>query len=129
MDGSRVLPFDKLKAELFYPEMTENIATKALATNMAVYMDSCLLTELMYPKKATSDYLSSGEGKLSWGYTTEEEHQACICMMASNDPSESPFATLTIQIQSFGRVLGIMMLMLGIPYRMVTSSVVQEIIK
>ena len=72
MDGSRVLPFDKLKAELFYPERTENIATEALATNMAVDMAGCLLTELWDPNKATSDYLSSGEGKFKWGYTTQE---------------------------------------------------------
>ena len=28
-------------------------------------------------------------------------------MMASNDPSESPFTQLTRQLQSFGRVIGI----------------------
>ena len=74
---------------------------------MDVEIASCLLTELQDPKKATSDYLSSGEGKFSWGYTTQEEHQACIGIMASNDPSESPFAQLAIQLQSFGRVIGI----------------------
>ena len=107
MEVSRVLPFDKLKAELFYPERTDNISTKALATNMAVEMDSCILNELRGPKKAASDYLSSGKCKFSWGYTTQEEHQACIGMMAYNDPSESPFAPLTRQLQSFGHVLGI----------------------
>ena len=107
MDESRLLTFDKLKAELFYPKRTENTATKDLATNMAVDMASCLLTELRDPQKAPSDYLSSGEGKFSWGYTTQEEHQDCIGMMATNDPSESPFAQLTRQLQSFGRVIGI----------------------
>ena len=72
---------------------------------MDVEIASCLLTELQDPKKATSDYLSSGEGKFSWGYTTQEEHQACIGMMASNDPSDIPFAQLTRQFQSFGHVL------------------------
>ena len=84
-----------LKVELFYLERTENIDTKALATKMAVDMASCLLIELLDRKKATSDYLSSGEGKFSWGYTTQEEYQACIGMMAYKDPSESPFAQLT----------------------------------
>ena len=51
MDGSRVLPFDKLKSEFFYPERTENIPTKALSTNMDVDMDSCILNELRYPKR------------------------------------------------------------------------------
>ena len=106
MDGSIVLSSDKLKVELFYPERTENIITKALATKMDVEMDSYLLTELRDPNKATYDYQSSGEGKFSWGYTTLEEHQACIVMMASNDPSESPFTQLTRQLQCFGRVLG-----------------------
>ena len=70
-------------------------------------MASCLLTELQYPKKATYDYLYRGEGKFSWVYITQEEHQDFIVMMASNDPSESPFALLTRQIKSFERVLGI----------------------
>ena len=70
-------------------------------------MDSCLLTELWDPKKETYDYLSSGKGKFSWRYTTQEEHQACIGMMASNDPYESPFAQITRQLQIFRRVLGI----------------------
>ena len=74
---------------------------------MAVDMDSCLLTELWDPKKETYDYLSSGKGKFSWRYTTQEEHQACIGMMASNDPYESPFAQITRQLQIFRRVLGI----------------------
>ena len=72
MDGSIVLPFDKLKAEFFYPERTDNIATKALADKIAIEMDCCILTELRDPKKATSDYLSSGEGKFSWGYTHQK---------------------------------------------------------
>ena len=74
---------------------------------MAVKVAVCTLQELRDPKKATSDYLSSAEGKFSWGGTTEEEHQACMGKMATNDPAESPFATLTQQLQSFGRVLGI----------------------
>ena len=74
----------------------DNIDTKYLANKMAVEMVIFLLTELRDPKKAkTSDYLSSVEGKFSCGCTTQEEHQACIGMMASNDPSESPFSQLT----------------------------------
>ena len=72
MDGSILLPFDKLKAELFYPERTENIDTKDLSTKMVLDMASFLLTELRYPKKEKYNYLSSGEGKFSWGYTTQE---------------------------------------------------------
>ena len=92
---------------MFYPERKENKATTELVHKMAVEVASCLLTELRDPKKATSDYLSSAEGKFSWGETTDEEHLMCIGKMATNDPAESPFAALTRQMQSFGRVLGI----------------------
>ena len=74
---------------------------------MAVEVASCILKELRDPKKATADYLSSEDGKFSWGRTTDEEHEASLGRYATNDPAESPFALLTRQLQSFGRVLGI----------------------
>ena len=73
---------------------------------MAVEVAKCLLKELRDPNKATSDYLTSEEGVFSWGHTSDEEHQACIGKMATNDPAEGPFAALTSQLQSFGRILG-----------------------
>ena len=51
--------------------------------------------------------MSCVDGEFSWGQTTDEEHQACIGKMATNDPAESPFAALTRQLQGFGRLLGI----------------------
>ena len=74
---------------------------------MAVDVADCILTELRDPKKVTSNYLSLSDGKFSWGKTTEQEHAAGIGMMATNDPAESPFAALTQQLQSFGKVMGI----------------------
>ena len=52
-------------------------------------------------------YLTSEKGQFSWGYTSDSEHAACLGKMATNDPAESPFAMLTNQMQSFGRMLGI----------------------
>ncbi len=74
---------------------------------MACEVAECILTELCDPKKALSDYLSCKEGKFSWGETTDEEHEACLGRMATNDLAKSPFAGLTQQMQQFGRVLGI----------------------
>jgi len=107
LDGSSVLPFDLLKAELFYPSRKENVATNETVQKMAVEMATCFLIELRDPKKATSDYLTSAEGKFSWGYTTEADHNALIGKMATNDSAESPFAMLTQQMQQFGTILGI----------------------
>ena len=49
----------------------------------------------------------SVEGKFSWGQTMDEKHFAFLGKMATNDPAETPFASLTCQLQLFGRMLGI----------------------
>ena len=98
VDGSKVLPFDQLNAELFYPDQKENKATTDTAKKMAVELSNCLLQELKDPTKATSDYLTCVDGKFSWGNTSDEEHEACIGRMATNDPDESLFAALTRQM-------------------------------
>lgn len=107
LDGSKVLPFDQLNAEMFYPQRPENQQTTDLVKEMASEVAECIMKELCDPKKALSDYLSCKEGKFSWGETTDEEHKACLGMMATNDSAESPFAGLTQQMQQFGQVLGI----------------------
>ena len=65
MDGHKVLPFDTLNVELFYPQREENKDTTKLVHDMAVEVAKCLLQEFYNPKKATSDYLSSNGGKFS----------------------------------------------------------------
>lgn len=107
IDGSKVLPYDQLNAEMFYPVRPENQQTSDLVKKMAIEVADCILKELCDPKKALSDYLSCKEGKFSWGETSDEVHEACLGRMATNDFAESPFAGLTQQMQQFGRVLGI----------------------
>ena len=107
VDGLKVLPFDQLKAEIFYPTCRENTKTTELVKLMASEVAETILNELHDPRKATSNYLTSVEGKFSWGQTTDEEHYAFLGKMATNDPEEILFASLTHQLQSFGRLLGI----------------------
>ena len=109
VDGSKVLPFDKLNAEIFYPTRRENTETTEIVKLMASEVAETILNELHDPRKATSNYLTSVEGKFSWGQTTDKEHHAFLGKMATNDPAESPFASLTHQLQSFGHFLGFML--------------------
>ena len=78
---------------------------------MAVVMAKAILVELRDTSKATHKHLSSGEGekggRWSWGKTTDEQHQAGLGKMATNDTAESPFAGLTHQLWNFGTILGI----------------------
>ena len=74
---------------------------------MAKGLAVTVLRELRDPHKQTHNYLSSVDGEFSWGNTTEEEHKACLGMMATNDIAESPFGGWSQQVQQFGRLLGI----------------------
>ena len=56
---------------------------------------TCLLLEVMDPKKASSDYLSKCNGRFSWAMSSTEEKNASIGMRATNDPLEREFATFT----------------------------------
>ena len=51
LDGSKVLPFDQLNAELFYPTRKESIDTNEIVKVMASEVGECLLEELSDPKK------------------------------------------------------------------------------
>ena len=51
LDGSKVLPFDQLNAELFYLTRKENIDTNEIVKVMACEVAECLLEELSDPKK------------------------------------------------------------------------------
>ena len=104
IDGYKVLPCDQLNAELFYPKSLANVETTGLVKTMACEIVDCVLHELHDPKKATSHYLTSTDGKFSWGNTTDNEDFACLGMMGNNDHTESLCASLTHQLQYFWAV-------------------------
>ena len=98
------MTIDLAKCEVFYPTRSENQQTNDLCVNLAKEVATCLLLEVADPKKATSDYLSKGDGRFSWSVSSEEEKKASIGMRATNDPSESQFATFTEALATGGRI-------------------------
>jgi hypothetical protein len=101
--GDHVLAIDLVKCEVFYPKQIENQKMHNLCVNLARGEKTCLLLEVADPKKATSDYLSKGDGSFSWAKSSAEDKNASICMRATNDPSESQFATSTEALATGGR--------------------------
>ncbi len=99
INGSKVLAYDQMNAEMFYPLCQENIDTTSIVEDMAA--------KELAPTMLLSDYATAVGGTFSWGQTTEEEHAACIGKNATNDPAESPFTQLTRHLQCFSRILGI----------------------
>ena len=67
-------------------------------------MATCLLLEVADPKKATSDYILKCNGRFSWAMSSIEEKNASIGMRATNDPSESKFATFSEALATGGRI-------------------------
>ena len=103
----KILPYNEINAELLYPVCKENAETTNKVLMMASEVAEVMVKELLYPKKATSNYLTSGKVKFCWRRRTDEEHFAFLGKMATNDPAENPFASLTHQLQASGCKLGI----------------------
>ena len=93
-----------IRQELFKPTREENQATNKLLLEWGSSVATSLLEEIRDPTKLTSDHLSSEDGRLSWLNTTTAEHEASKGKDATNDNSESPFGSLTAQLQSFTTV-------------------------
>ena len=72
MDESKVLTFDTLKPELFYPSRVENQDTSPHVIKMAVELEKFFLVELRDPKKTTSNYPKIADINFIWGQTTDE---------------------------------------------------------
>lgn len=73
---------------------------------MAFEVAECILEQLQDTNKEISDYLSSIDRKFSQGQKTDVEDVLCIGKMATNHTSESPYASLTQQLQSFRHDFG-----------------------
>ncbi len=103
-DDLKVVGFDLLIQELFYPERKENKDTKDLVIEMAVVAADSWMTEFTDPLKATSDYLTKAEGKYSKANFSEEEQTELLGTFATNDIAEQPFGRLTWYIDNFNRI-------------------------
>jgi hypothetical protein len=68
IDGSTVLPYDQMNAEMLYPSRQENVDTTPIVEDMAANeVAPAVLGELCDPKKALSDYATAVGGKFSLG--------------------------------------------------------------
>ena len=100
----KVLPFDLLRAELFYPTRAENRQTHDMCCRLAVEIATTILMELRDLEKATHKYLTSAEGMYSSGKITEADRRACMNMMAHNSISESNHASSTAGLKVGGTI-------------------------
>ena len=96
--------YSRLREELFSPRDEDNQESTEMAIELGELAASTFVDELRDPKKATSRHLLSADGKLSWGNTSVEEHEAGKRKMAVNNPAESAFGATTRELHCHGRI-------------------------
>ena len=97
----RILPWDQLRAELFYPTRVDIIETHDFCTELACEAASIFRREFRDERKATHKYLSEIHGERSMAEITDQERKDGLGMAAGNCISESGHAAATGDLKTF----------------------------
>ena len=100
----KVLPYDILIAELFYPVRNENRQTHNLSIRLGELIADTMLIELRDKSKNTWEYLSSCDGRYSKKNITENDRQETMGIMSHNSISESNHAAATFSLKTGGTI-------------------------
>ena len=103
-EEDKVLPYDEIRAAVFYPNRKDIIQTDTLCRELAVTAATAFLIEFRDERKATSTYLSSIEGKSSLAVLTESQRKAGFGKESSNSTSESLHGTTTDILKRTGTI-------------------------
>jgi hypothetical protein len=103
--ANKWLPFDELRAELFFPTRTYVCQTHSIACRLAEVAAATFLIEIQDSKKTTLDYLSSISGIGSWVMVSDEDKLASQGKGATTSISESVHASSTVGLGIAGTIL------------------------
>ena len=95
----KILPFDLLLSELFYPSRQENIQSTDMTQEIGAEMAGVMALDMEDKLKATKDYIFYGVNSMK--NTTQEDRQANMGRHGSNSISEACHAHSTINIDQF----------------------------
>jgi hypothetical protein len=95
LDEDKVLPYDQIRAAVFYPDRDDIRQTDNLCHELAVTASTAFLIEFRNESKATSQYLSSIGGENSLAVLSESKRRAGLGKELSNSTSESLHGTVT----------------------------------
>ena len=100
----RVLPWDMVRTELFYPTRVDMLETTSVVPELASEAGAIFRVEFRDKGKATAKYLSSIGGTKSMKKITMAERRAGRGIDASNSVSESSHAGLGEELDKFGTI-------------------------
>ena len=100
----RVLPWDMVRTELFYPTRVDMIETNPFVPELASHAGAIFRVEFRDTRKATAKYLSDIGGTKSMKKITMAERRAGRGIDASNSVSESTHAGLGEDLDRFNTI-------------------------
>ena len=100
----KVLPWDILRCELFYPTRRDIVQTLPASIELASEAAQVFRREFRDEKKATHKYLSEIEGERSMRNISSKEKEAGLGVAASNCVSERGHGASTADLQTFGTI-------------------------
>ena len=103
-EEDRVVPYDLIRCECFYPERIEIVQTGKICETLAVEAAATFLAEFCNKSKATSTYLSEVAGVRSQAKLSKEELEGSLGLHATNNVSESLHGGLTGAIQTWNGI-------------------------
>ena len=102
--NTKSVPYKMLLNELFHPKDQDNKDSTSTLEEVAKIAIEAMKKELEDPNKATYKYLSISGSAFSYDHCSEEEKEAMLGKMATNDLAESSFAGVTAQVEYYGRI-------------------------
>ena len=103
-EDDKVLPYDLIRAAVFYPDRDDIRKTDDLCRELAVTAASAFLIEFRDESKATAQYLSSIGGENSLAVLSESKRKAGLGKESSNSTSESLHGTVTHLMKVSGTI-------------------------
>ena len=103
-EDDKVLPYDLIRAAVFYPDRDDIRKTDDLCRELAVTAASAFLIEFRDESKATAQYLSSIGGENSLAVISESKRKAGLGKESSNSTSESLHGTVTHLMKVSGTI-------------------------
>ena len=103
-EEEKVLPFHKLKDQLFYPDRVDIMQTNEFAAELASEAAAIFRREFRDTSKATATYLNDVNGERCMNKVSEKERKDGLGVSASNCISESLHGMVTQDKQMFGTI-------------------------
>ncbi|KAL7538818.1 hypothetical protein ACHAXR_008923 [Thalassiosira sp. AJA248-18] len=102
--NTKSVPYKMLPKELFHPADHDNKDSASILEVVAKIAVQAIKKEPEDENKSTNKYLSISGSSFSYDHCSEQEKEAMLGKLATNDHVESSFAGVISQVRYYGRI-------------------------